>query len=139
MINNKFYHSIGKRKTSIALIYIKKININNKKQKNKIKINKKNIFNYFNKNNYYKKKILYPLKLTNNLNNLNIIINVKGGGINSQSEAIMLGLSKILIKLDIKLKKKLKKKKLLTRDSRIVERKKYGRKKSRKKFQFSKR
>ncbi|WGH28087.1 MAG: 30S ribosomal protein S9 [Candidatus Shikimatogenerans bostrichidophilus] len=136
MIDNKIYHSIGKRKTSIALVYIKN---NIKLNKYNILINKKNIINYFNKNNLYKKKIILPLKLTKNLKNLDIIIKVKGGGINSQCEAITLAISKILIKIDNKKKKILKKYKLLTRDNRIVERKKFGRKKSRKKFQFSKR
>ncbi|WGH27089.1 MAG: 30S ribosomal protein S9 [Candidatus Shikimatogenerans bostrichidophilus] len=132
----KIYHSIGKRKTSIALAYI--IN-NNKNKNNKIIINNKKINNYFNNNMIFKKKIYYPLELTDNLKKFNFFIKVKGGGLNSQSEAISLAISRILIKINKKFKKILKKKKLLTRDSRIVERKKFGKKKARKKFQFSKR
>ncbi|WGH26061.1 MAG: 30S ribosomal protein S9 [Candidatus Shikimatogenerans bostrichidophilus] len=132
--NKKYYHNIGKRKTSIALIYIYK-----KKKKKKIIINNKDIKNYFNNNIYYQNKVFYPLKITNNLNKFYIIIKVKGGGYTGQSEAISLGISKILSKLDKKYFKILKINKLLTRNSKIVERKKYGRKKSRKKFQFSKR
>ncbi|MDH3004374.1 MAG: 30S ribosomal protein S9 [Candidatus Shikimatogenerans sp. JK-2022] len=135
---NKYFFSIGKRKTSIAIIYIKKNN--NKKKKNLISINNKSIDKYFYNNIYLKNRIYLPLLLTNNLNNnLKIIIKIKGGGYNSQLEAIILALSKCLCKINNNYRKILKIHKLLTRDSRIVERKKYGRKKSRKKFQFSKR
>lgn len=135
---NKYFHTIGKRKTSIALIYIKEIK--DLKSKNKIKINNKTIDEYFTNNKYFKNKIYLPLILTNNLNNnLYINIKVKGGGYKGQLEAIILGLSRALCKINKDYIKILKKNKLLTRDSRRVERKKFGRKKSRKKFQFSKR
>ena len=69
----------------------------------------------------------------------NIVANVKGGGLTGQTGAIQLGLARAIIDMDPELKQKLKDADLLTRDSRMVERKKYGRKKARKKFQFSKR
>ncbi|WGH24784.1 MAG: 30S ribosomal protein S9 [Candidatus Shikimatogenerans bostrichidophilus] len=129
--------SVGKRKTSIAIIILKNKKLNNK---NKILINNKNITVYFKSNKYFYNKIYLPLLLTKNLNNnLEFNIKVKGGGLNGQIDAITLGISRILCKMNNKYTLILKKKKLLTRDSRIVERKKYGRKKSRKKFQFSKR
>ncbi|WGH24600.1 MAG: 30S ribosomal protein S9 [Candidatus Shikimatogenerans bostrichidophilus] len=128
--------SVGKRKTSRAIIILKK----KKELKNKILINNKNIDEYFNNHKYIYNKIYLPLLLTRNLNNnLDINIKVKGGGINGQIDAITLGISRILCKINKDNTFILKKKKLLTRDSRRVERKKYGRKKSRKRFQFSKR
>ncbi|WOX79199.1 30S ribosomal protein S9 [Candidatus Shikimatogenerans bostrichidophilus] len=132
----KYYHAIGKRKTSVALIYV-----NVKKNKiNKFIINNKDINIYFKNNNYIKYKILYPLLLTKLINKFNNIkINVKGGGFTGQSEAIILAISRVICKINNKYKKLLKQNNLFTRDSRIVERKKYGRKKARKKFQFSKR
>ncbi|WGH26004.1 MAG: 30S ribosomal protein S9 [Candidatus Shikimatogenerans bostrichidophilus] len=132
----KYYHSIGKRKTSIASIYLYK---KNKNKKYFIKINKLKYNIYFKNNNIIIYKILFPLIITKNINKFHININIKGGGYTGQSEAISLGISKILYLIDNKYKKILKKYYLLTRDSRIVERKKYGRKKARKKFQFSKR
>ncbi|WGH27604.1 MAG: 30S ribosomal protein S9 [Candidatus Shikimatogenerans bostrichidophilus] len=136
ILNNKnYYYSIGKRKTSIALVYFFK----NKKKKI-ININNKKKELYFKNNIFLIKKAFYPFKIIKNIkNNFFIKIKVKGGGNNSQSEAISLAISKILCLINNKYKKKLKIKNLLTRDSRIVERKKFGRKKSRKKFQFSKR
>ncbi|WGH24970.1 MAG: 30S ribosomal protein S9 [Candidatus Shikimatogenerans bostrichidophilus] len=135
----KYYTSIGRRKRSIALIYLKKKK-SNTNNNNIITINKKSLDLYFINNIYFKNKIFYPLLFTNNLNNsLNINIKVKGGGFQGQLEAIILALSKILCNLDPNNIKILKKQNLLTRDSRRVERKKYGRKKARKKFQFSKR
>lgn len=141
--NNKYYFSIGRRKTSIALIYIKKKKNNLKnKNENEIIINNKKLehsnlfYNYF----FLKKKILYPFILTDTLNkNYFINIKVKGGGFNGQLNAIILAISRCILKINNNFRKILKDKKLLTRDSRKVERKKYGRKKSRKKFQFSKR
>ncbi|MDH3004336.1 MAG: 30S ribosomal protein S9 [Candidatus Shikimatogenerans sp. JK-2022] len=134
----KYYNSIGKRKSSVAIIYL----IKDKRLKNKniILINNKSIDKYFINNIYLKNRIYIPFILTNNLNNnLKINIKTKGGGYKGQLEAIILGLSRILCKINKKNLRILKINKLLTRDSRKVERKKYGRKKARKKFQFSKR
>ncbi|MDH3004549.1 MAG: 30S ribosomal protein S9 [Candidatus Shikimatogenerans sp. JK-2022] len=132
-----YYHTIGKRKTSIARIYLKNENL---KKKNKILINNKTIDNFFLNNKYLKYRIYVPLLLTNNLQkNYYINIKVNGGGYKGQLEAIILGLSRVLSKINKKNYLILKRYGLLTRDSRKVERKKFGRKKSRKKFQFSKR
>ncbi|WGH25697.1 MAG: 30S ribosomal protein S9 [Candidatus Shikimatogenerans bostrichidophilus] len=134
----KYYHCIGKRKCSIALIYVNILKNNNKKKYN-ILINNKTINEYFKNNLLLKNNVIKPLILTNNLNKFNINVKVKGGGCNGQSEAICLAISRVICKIDINNRKIFKPYKMLTRDSRQVERKKFGRKKSRKKFQFSKR
>nr|WP_185851863.1 30S ribosomal protein S9 [Blattabacterium cuenoti] len=125
-------HSIGRRKRSLARVYLKSGN-------GKILINSKNYIEYFSKNTY--SKILYPLKIINQnqLNQFDIIIKVNGGGFNGQAEAIRLAISRAFCKVDLKNRKILKSNGLLTRDSREVERKKFGQKKARKKYQFSKR
>ncbi|WGH26593.1 MAG: 30S ribosomal protein S9 [Candidatus Shikimatogenerans bostrichidophilus] len=134
--NKKYYYSIGKRKTSIALVYFFKKKIKD----NIIIINNKNKELYFKNNIFLIQKAFLPLKIINNIKNKFFIkIKVKGGGNNSQSESISLAISRILCLINNEYKKELKKNNLLTRDSRIVERKKYGKKKARKKFQFSKR
>ena len=79
-----------------------------------------------------------PFEIINN-NNFNVIVSVKGGGLSGQANAIKLAISKALVNFDQKFRVDLKKKGLLTRDSRVVERKKYGRRKARRSFQFSKR
>ncbi len=126
----KTYHASGKKKCAVARIFFKI-------QKNKIRINNLKIKEYFNKKINYK-IIFDPIKLTN-FKNLNIKINVKGGGKNAQVMAIRNGIAKALIKYNKKYKKILTDNKLLTRDSRVVERKKIGKVKSRKSKQFSKR
>ncbi|WP_185864300.1 30S ribosomal protein S9 [Blattabacterium cuenoti] len=123
-------HSIGRRKRSLARIYLKLGN-------GLITVNTKKIEEYF--PNYIHQKILYPIKITDKLNQLDITIKVIGGGINGQAEAIRLAISRALCILNEKNRKKLKFEGLLTRDSREVERKKFGQKKARKKYQFSKR
>lgn len=134
---NKIFYSIGKRKRSRAVINLKKKKLGNK---NKIFINNKEIDKYFINNKMVLGKIYLPLLLTKNFNNnLEINIVVRGGGVKSQIDSIVLGLSRILVKIKNSNIYILKRKKLLTRDSRKIERKKYGMKKSRKKFQFSKR
>ncbi|MGX7586306.1 30S ribosomal protein S9 [Candidatus Karelsulcia muelleri] len=121
-------NSVGRRKTSVARLYLKP-------GTGKILINKKTFLKHYG----LKNKIFQPLELTNNNGKFDIYINIYGGGVTSQAEAIILALSRSLCKIQKSARKILKLKKLLTRDSRMVERKKYGRKKSRKKFQFSKR
>ncbi|AEU09273.1 MULTISPECIES: 30S ribosomal protein S9 [Blattabacterium] len=122
-------HTIGRRKRSLARIYLKPGN-------KIITINSKKLEKYFPKNIHG--KILYPFQLINN-NKFDIKIKVCGGGFNGQAEAICLAISRALCKLDPENRKILKFNGLLTRDSRKVERKKFGQKKARKKFQFSKR
>ncbi|WP_259286553.1 30S ribosomal protein S9 [Candidatus Nasuia deltocephalinicola] len=126
----KTYKGSGKKKCAIARVFFKI-------KKNKIKVNNLNIDEYFNKKLNYK-LIFDPIKLTNS-KNLSIKANVRGGGKSSQIMALRNGLAKALLNYNIKYKKILSDNKLLTRDSRMVERKKIGRVKSRKNKQFSKR
>ena len=83
--------------------------------------------------------VIRPLEITNVLNNYDVKCSVRGGGLSGQAGAIILGISRALISYEANLKKDLKKDKLTTRDSRVVERKKYGHRKARRSFQFSKR
>ena len=129
-IKNNLY-ATGKRKNSIAKVWL----IPN--GKGEIKVNKKDLNKYFSRSllNMLVKK---PFETINN-NNFNVNVSVKGGGLSGQASAIKLAISRALISYDPKFRIALKKKGLLTRDSRVVERKKYGRRKARKSFQFSKR
>ncbi len=122
---------LGRRKRSIARVLMKSGSGN-------ITVNDRNLDEYF-KREILVTKVKQPLVLTNNLNNFDLKITVDGGGITGQSEAIRLGISRALIKHDETLKKQLKVEGYLTRDSREVERKKYGLAKARKRYQFSKR
>ena len=124
-------HTVGRRKKSVARLFLDK-------GKAQININSKSYKEYF-PTAASKFKLLQPLNLTNNTDQFNININVNGGGVSGQVEAIRLALSRALCIVDEEYRKKLKPEGLLTRDPRNVERKKYGRKKARKKFQFSKR
>ncbi len=124
-------HTIGRRKKSVARLFLDK-------GKAQININSISYKEYF-PTSASQFKLLQPLNLTNNTDQFNININVNGGGVSGQVEAIRLALSRALCILDEENRKKLKPEGLLTRDPRNVERKKYGRKKARKKFQFSKR
>ena len=95
-------------------------------------------------NEYFKRPVhqiivTRPLEITEAASNYDVRCSVKGGGLSGQAGAIILGISKALISHDASLKKNLKKDKLTTRDSRVVERKKYGHRKARRSFQFSKR
>ena len=124
-------HKIGRRKTSVARIYLSK-------GKDKMTINGKDFKDYFTTTSL-QFKILQPFKLTNNLGKFDLSVNVYGGGITGQVEAIRLAVSRALSEMSDENKSALKKEGLLTRDPRMVERKKFGQKKARKKFQFSKR
>ena len=124
-------YATGKRKNSIARVWL----IPN--GNGEIKVNKKDLNKYFSRpllNTLIKK----PFETINNIN-FNVNVFVKGGGLSGQASAIKLAISKALVNYDSKFRVALRKEGLLTRDSRIVERKKYGRKKARKSFQFSKR
>ena len=127
--NSKY--STGRRKKSIAKVWVKK-------GSGKIYVNGKSMTNYF-KRPMHQLIVTRPLEITNVINNYDVKCSVKGGGLSGQAGAIILGISKALISHDENLKKNLKKDKLTTRDSRVVERKKYGHRKARRSFQFSKR
>ena len=124
-------HTIGRRKTSVARIYMDK-------GKGAILVNNKKFSEYFSTASL-QYKIIQPFTLTNTEKDYDIRIIVKGGGTNGQAEAIRLGLSRALCKINEENRPLLKTEGLLTRDPRMVERKKFGQKKARKKFQFSKR
>jgi len=124
-------YATGRRKTSIAKVWLKK-------GSGKIYVNGKNYENYFKKGNL-KMQLLRPFEIINQSTEYDARCNVKGGGLTGQVGALIHGISKALLMFDSELKSTLKKEKLTTRDSRSVERKKYGRKKARKSFQFSKR
>ncbi len=127
---NKLY-TTGKRKNSIARVWL----IPN--GNGEIKVNKKDLNKYFSRP-LLKTLIKKPFETINNIN-FDVNVFVKGGGLSGQAGAIKLAISKALVNYDSKFRPALKKEGLLTRDSRVVERKKYGRKKARKSFQFSKR
>ncbi len=124
-------HKIGRRKTAVARVYVAK-------GKGNITVNKKDMAVYF-PTATLQYKVNQPLAMTNNDGNFDITVNVYGGGITGQAEAIRLALSRALCELDAENRQILKPEGLLTRDPRMVERKKFGQKKARKKFQFSKR
>ena len=124
-------YATGRRKRSIARVWLKK-------GSGMIYINGKKMNEYFKKTNL-QISVIRPLTLTKRENEYDVRCTVKGGGHTGQAGAITLGISRALIEFEPDLKTILKKEKLTTRDSRSVERKKYGRKKARKSFQFSKR
>lgn len=125
------YYGTGRRKTSIARIFLSP-------GPGSIKINNKELEKYFSQSRH-QTYVKQPLLLTETLEKVSIYATVKGGGINGQAEAIRLGIARALIQFNPELKAKLKENNLLTRDPREVERKKYGRRKARARFQFSKR
>ncbi|MFT4684217.1 MAG: small subunit ribosomal protein S9 [Flavobacteriales bacterium] len=130
-------HKIGRRKTAVARVYLSegKGNIVIKNKKNS---NYKDVKEYFTTSTL-QYKVNQPLMLTDNEKTFDIKVSVFGGGITGQAEAIRLGISRALCELDPENRAILKPEGLLTRDPRMVERKKFGQKKARKKFQFSKR
>lgn len=124
-------HNIGRRKNSIARVYLKE-------GTGIFKINGREISDYFStKVSQYKIRQAFIITETKGL--YDVIVNVYGGGITGQAEAIRLGISKALVSINKENKSILRSMGLLTRDARMVERKKFGQKKARKRFQFSKR
>jgi len=124
-------YATGRRKRSIARIWIKK-------GSGKIFVNGKEMIQYF-KRPAHQIIVTRPLEEVNLMSQYDVKCNVKGGGLSGQAGAIIHGMSRALVDMDNSLKKILKKNKFTTRDSRKVERKKYGRRKARRSFQFSKR
>jgi small subunit ribosomal protein S9 len=124
-------YATGRRKRSIAKVWIKK-------GTGLIHVNGKKMHDYF-KRPVHQIIVLRPLEISEVANSYDVRASVKGGGHSGQAGAIIHGISRALILHDVNLKTTLKKENLTTRDSRVVERKKYGRKKARRSFQFSKR
>ncbi|MBL7805485.1 MAG: 30S ribosomal protein S9 [Saprospiraceae bacterium] len=124
-------NAIGRRKTAVARVYLMKGEGN-------IVVNGKDYREYF-PQVHVQHNVVDPFAVVGTENIYDLKINVRGGGFKGQAEAIRMGVSRALVKLNEEFKKPLKDKKYLTRDSRAVERKKYGKPKARKRFQFSKR
>ena len=124
-------NTIGRRKTAVARIYLQK-------GKGKITVNKKDYKTFFPLMEQ-QAKLDQPFQLTDMAGKFDVKVNVNGGGTTGQVEAIRLAIARALVKIDEELKPLLKAESLMTRDPRMVERKKFGQKKARKKFQFSKR
>ena len=124
-------YATGRRKRSIAKVWVKK-------GSGKIYVNGKLYSDYFVSENH-KMQIIRPFEIINQPTNFDVRCNVSGGGHTGQAGAMVHGISKALVMIDENLKSSLKTEKLTTRDSRAVERKKPGRRKARRSFQFSKR
>lgn len=124
-------NTIGRRKTSVARLYMTP-------GKGEFKINDRELGEYF-PFEIYQTIVKQPIVLTEESGNFDIKVNVGGGGYKGQAEAIRLAISRALIETNAEHRPALKKEGFLTRDPRMVERKKYGRRKARRRFQFSKR
>jgi small subunit ribosomal protein S9 len=125
------YYGTGKRKSSTARVHLLP-------GAGKVVVNKRDLSDYF-KNETQRTVIRYPLAVTDNLGKFDIKAIVNGGGTSGQAGAIRLGIANALLQFNAELRPRLKRAGLLSRDSRIKERKKYGQKGARKRFQFSKR
>lgn len=130
MIKN-LAHGTGRRKTSVARVYLREGN-------GTIIVNGKDVKEFFPIEEHVI-QVKLPLNVTDNLDKYNIVVTVRGGGISGQAGAVRHGLSRALVQLDETNRTALKANGFLTRDARMVERKKYGQKGARRKFQFSKR
>ncbi|MFY7786579.1 MAG: 30S ribosomal protein S9 [Thermoflexibacteraceae bacterium] len=130
MQTHGYYHTIGRRKTSVARVYLKP-------GTGKITVNDKELAVYF-PSEISRIKVNQPFATIKDTA-YDVKVNVRGGGISGQAEAIRLGIARALCELNPENRKLLKPEGFLTRDPRMVERKKYGRRKARRRFQFSKR
>jgi small subunit ribosomal protein S9 len=130
--NSSIFTGLGKRKTSVAKVFLKE-------GSGIIEVNEKNFENFFSGIGEEKETLKNPFLLVDLDNKYDIVIKVKGGGISSQLDAIRLALSKALCQINSEYRPILNQQMLLTRDSRIKERRKYGLKKARKASQYSKR
>ena len=124
-------NTIGRRKTSIARVYTQP-------GKGEIKINEQKLNDYF-KSEILQTTVKQAFVISKTEGQYDVTINVEGGGSKGQAEAIRLGIARALVNINAEHKPALKKEGLMTRDSRMVERKKPGRRKARRRFQFSKR
>jgi len=124
-------NTIGRRKTSVARVYVKP-------GKGDIKVNDRDLKEYFH-SEIHQTTVRQAMVAVKVETQYDVTVNVEGGGIKGQAEAVRLGIARALVEINAEHKPALKKDRLLTRDSRMVERKKPGRRKARRKFQFSKR
>ena len=128
----KIYSATGRRKTSTAVVKLVK-------GKGRVFVNGKTLAAYIGNRPALEMMIYRPLALTDNQTNFDVRVKANGGGVSSQSGAIRHGIARALVEYNAELRTVLKAEGLLTRDAREKERKKYGRKRARKRFQFSKR
>jgi len=131
MSTTEMINAIGRRKASIARVYMTK-------GEGKIIVNGKDYKEYF-PQKHIQSYLTDPFDTVEAANLYDLNVNVKGGGFNGQSQAIRMAVSRALVKLNEEFRKPLKDRKFLVRDARVVERKKFGKPKARKSFQFSKR
>lgn len=127
----QIFNAIGRRKTAVARIYLRP-------GKGEITVNNRGFKDYF-LSEIHQTMVLQALAAVQGEEQYDVKVNVEGGGIKGQAEAVRLGIARALVAVDDENRPALKKDRLLTRDSRMVERKKYGRRKARRRFQFSKR
>ena len=125
------FNAVGRRKTSVARVYLRPGNGN-------VIINKRDAAEYF-PLAWRRSTVDAPFEVTGLTGQFDVVVNAKGGGLTGQAEAIRLGIARALLQHDEELRSPLRDAGFLTRDPRMVERKKYGQPKARKRFQFSKR
>ena len=130
-MKENYFYATGRRKTSVARVFLAPGN-------GKIIVNSKDVLEHFRRETH-KMVIEQPLNVTNTLGKYDITAYVKGGGLSGQAGALLLGIARALVKVDEDFRSALRKGGFLTRDPRMVERKKYGQAGARKRFQFSKR
>ena len=126
------YYGTGKRKSSIARVHLRP-------GSGEVRLNERPMDEYFGGIEALKMIVRQPFAVTETAEKFDVVATVDGGGVSSQAGAIRHGISRALCEFDLELRKKLKKAGFLTRDARIKERKKYGQKGARRRFQFSKR
>ena len=125
------YYGTGRRKASVARVFLRPGD-------GKFTVNRKGFEEYF-VTEQQRVSAKRPLVLVEMLSNFDVLANVSGGGVSAQADAVKMGISRALLEFNVELRKTLKGDGLLSRDARIKERKKYGQKGARKRFQFSKR
>jgi len=125
------YSAVGRRKNAVARVYLRP-------GKGNVVINHRELADYF-PLDWRRRTILAPLEVTETAGTFDIVVNARGGGLTGQAEAIRMGVARALIEYNDELRKPLRDAGFLTRDPRMVERKKPGQPKARKRFQFSKR
>ena len=126
------YYGTGKRKTSVARVHLRS-------GSGEIQLNDKNLEDYFGGHEALKMLVKQPFAVTETLDKFDVLARIHGGGPSSQAGALRHGISRALVEFNAELRKRLKKAGFLSRDARIKERKKYGQKGARRRFQFSKR
>ena len=126
------YYATGKRKTSIARVHLRP-------GTGDVQLNGKSMDDYYGGHEALKMLVKQPFAVTETIEKFDVLANIQGGGPASQAGALRHGISRALCEFNLELRKRLKKAGFLTRDARIKERKKYGQKGARRRFQFSKR